>query len=643
MIKEQLENNENIKPNTKLLNQLKENFPEYFDKDNNFDIDKFKNALKSDEINITKEGYELNFLGKSYSRFQTSTETETIVSPLTAHNNKDENKNSENLYIIGDNLDALKHLLKSYSRKVKCIYIDPPYNTGSDGFVYPDNFKFDSATLSNKMGIDEEEAKRIIDMRGKSTHSAWLTFMYPRLVLSRELLSDDGVIFISIDDNEQANLKLICDEIFGEENFISNIIWRKKTGASDAKEISSITESIITYTKLKLDNSSTSTFSKNINSFDKTRYNLKDDHIELRGPYYLDTLDRGGLQYSDSMNFSIPAPDGTQLFPNGRTSFVNDGWTWKWSKEKVAWGLKNDYITIVKSKQKKNGWSVRYKNYLLCDNEGNYINRAAPHKNLITSVLNTDATQELKLLLESKVFETPKPTELIKELLSYVNDNSLTLDFFSGSATTAHAVMKLNAEDGGNRKYILVQLPEEIEESKPAFKAGYKTIDEIGRERIKRAAQKIKEETNADIDYGFKVVKLENVKENTLDRLESFDPNVLVSDDYVNDFSNEDSSGLETILTTWLNQDGYGLHAKWQDFKLVNYIAHRYSNSLYIVNEGIESSDISRLIEMIENNELNISRIVIYTYSLPFTIINELKTNIKNLRNNKTVDIIERY
>ena len=592
---------------------------------------------------LLKEGYELNFLGKSYSRFQTSTETETIVSPLTAHNNKDENKNSENLYIIGDNLDALKHLLKSYSRKVKCIYIDPPYNTGSDGFVYPDNFKFDSATLSNKMGIDEEEAKRIIDMRGKSTHSAWLTFMYPRLVLSRELLSDDGVIFISIDDNEQANLKLICDEIFGEENFISNIIWRKKTGASDAKEISSITESIITYTKLKLDNSSTSTFSKNINSFDKTRYNLKDDHIELRGPYYLDTLDRGGLQYSDSMNFSIPAPDGTQLFPNGRTSFVNDGWTWKWSKEKVAWGLKNDYITIVKSKQKKNGWSVRYKNYLLCDNEGNYINRAAPHKNLITSVLNTDATQELKLLLESKVFETPKPTELIKELLSYVNDNSLTLDFFSGSATTAHAVMKLNAEDGGNRKYILVQLPEEIEESKPAFKAGYKTIDEIGRERIKRAAQKIKEETNADIDYGFKVVKLENVKENTLDRLESFDPNVLVSDDYVNDFSNEDSSGLETILTTWLNQDGYGLHAKWEDFKLVDYIAHRYSNSLYIVNEGIESSDISRLIEMIENNELNISRIVIYTYSLPFTIINELKTNIKNLRNNKTVDIIERY
>ena len=257
---------------------------------------------------------------------------------------------------------------------------------------------------------------------------------------------------------------------------------------------------------------------------------------------------------------------------------------------------------------------------------------------------SANASDEIKSLFNEIVFDTSKPTPYINQILKICsNQDSLILDFFSGSATTAHAVMKLNAEDGGNRKYILVQLPEEIEESKPAFKAGYKTIDEIGRERIKRAAQKIKEETNADIDYGFKVVKLENVQENTLDRLESFDPNVLVSDDYVNDFSNEDSSGLETILTTLLNQDGYGLHAKCEDFKLVNYIAHRYSNSLYIVNEGVESSDISRLIEMIENNELNINRIVIYTYSLPFTIINELKTNIKNLRNNRTVDIIERY
>lgn len=652
MIKEQLENNENVKPNTKLLNLLKENFPDFFDKYNNFKIDKFKNALKSDEINITKEGYELNFLGKSYSRFQTSTETETYISPLTNHNNKDENKNSKNLYIIGDNLDALKHLLKSYSRKVKCIYIDPPYNTGSDGFVYPDNFKFDSATLSNKMGIDEEEAKRIIDMRGKSTHSAWLTFMYPRLVLARELLSDDGVIFISIDDNEHANLKLICDEIFGEENFINNFTWlnnltgRQISGIGAAKT----NEPILVYSKSK---ESASTFNIDItfakkympDAYKGFNFTIEEDNY---GKYKKgDTLynhnrkfneeTRKNLVYSiyyDEINNSFHPENSNldktnliEILPHKNNDGIHKFHAWRWSKEKVI----NEQYNLIAEKKSNGEYEIYTKNR-------NYNQTTL--KDIITNISNGD--NEISSLFETKVFEYPKSTLLLSTLLGTM-DNSLILDFFSGSATTAHAVMKLNAEDGGNRKYILVQLPEEIEESKPAFKAGYKTIDEIGRERIKRAARKIKEETNADIDYGFKVVKLENVQENTLDRLESFDPNVLVSDDYVNDFSNEDSSGLETILTTWLNQDGYGLHAKWEDFKLVNYIAHRYSNSLYIVNEGIESSDISRLIEMIENNELNISRIIIYTYSLPFTIINELKTNIKNLRNNKTVDIIERY
>lgn len=620
MIKEQLENNENIRPNTKLLNLLKENFPDYFDKDNNFMIDKFKNTLKSNEINITKEGYELNFLGKSFARFQTSIETETIISPLTDHNNKDENKNSENLYITGDNLDALKHLLKSYSRKVKCIYIDPPYNTGSDGFVYPDNFKFDCATLSNKMGIDEEEAERIIDMRGKSTHSAWLTFMYPRLVLARELLSDDGVIFISIDDNEQANLKLICDEIFGEENFIKDLIVNTSEGGGNSKYVVNGHETVLVY-------------SKNILNFDnlKRPKDIRGKKIIIDGELYWIQEDSireqfgkyGNLHYEDLLE------------KKGREY-----------KEKIDNGIKNnEYILVPKSY----GKTIIGKLRKISDDYSKF--HSILNLGSINKHLTADGIRNIEDLFNtskgSSPFETPKPIELLERLTRSVtfkgNDNDIILDFFSGSATTAHAVMKLNAEDGGNRKYILVQIPEEIEESKPAFKAGYKTIDEIGRERIKRAAKKIKEDTNADIDYGFKVVKLENVQENTLDRLESFDPNVLVSDDYVNDFSNEDSSGLETILTTWLNQDGYELHAKWEDFKLVNYIAHRYSNSLYIVNEGIESSDISRLIEMIENNELNISRIVIYTYSLPFTMINELKTNIKNLRNNKTADIIERY
>ena len=642
MIKEQLENNENVKPNTKLLNQLKKNFPDFFDKDNNFKIDKFKNALKSDEINITKEGYELNFLGKSYARFQTSTETETIISPLTDHNNKDENKNSENLYIIGDNLDALKHLLKSYSRKVKCIYIDPPYNTGSDGFVYPDNFKFDSTTLSNKMGIDEEEAERIIDMRGKSTHSAWLTFIYPRLVLARELLSDDGVIFISIDDNEHANLKLICDEIFGEENMegVNHLIV--KTEGRRYGSFAKSHESFLVYSK-NIDFSALNEISipgKNFDFNDELGgFNIQDlrnqnartfnssNRPNLRYPFYINPDEESS---NDFLTVSLEKSNlyNQEVFPITTNNIES---VWRWGKIKS-----NNEIYNLCARKSNEGYRIFQKKRKLTETPKTiWIDK---------NFLSNKGTKEVSDILGSSIFDFPKPLEFLYKILEIgTMNNSLILDFFSGSATTAHAVMKLNAEDGGNRKYILVQLPEEIEESKPAFKAGYKTIDEIGRERIKRAAQKIKEETNADIDYGFKVVKLESVQENTLDRLESFDPNVLVSDDYVNDFSNEDSSGLETILTTWVNQDGYGLHAKWEDFKLVNYIAHRYSNSLYIVNEGIESSDISRLIEMIENNELNISRIAIYTYSLPFTIINELKTNIKNLRNNKTVDIIERY
>ena len=642
MIKKQIENNENVKPNTKLLNQLKENLPNFFDKDNNFMLDKFKNALKSDEINITKEGYELNFLGKNYARFQTSTETETITSPLTNHNNEDENKNSENLYIIGDNLDALKHLLKSYSRKVKCIYIDPPYNTGSDGFVYPDSFQFDSATLSNKMGIDEDEAERIIDMRGKSTHSAWLTFMYPRLVLARELLSDDGVIFISIDDNELANLKLICDEIFGEENMegVNHLIV--KTEGRRYGSFAKSHESFLVYSK-NIDFSALNEISipgKNFDFNDELGgFNIQDlrnqnarafnssNRPNLRYPFYINPDEETS---SDFLTVSLEKSNlyNQEVFPITTNNIES---VWRWGKIKS-----NNEIYNLCARKSSEGYRIFQKKRKLTETPKTiWIDK---------NFLSNKGTKEVSDILGSSIFDFPKPLEFLYKILEIgTMNNSLILDFFSGSATTAHAVMKLNAEDGGNRKYILVQLPEEIEESKPAFKAGYKTIDEIGRERIKRAAQKIKEETNADIDYGFKVVKLENVQENTLERLESFDPNVLVSDDYVNDFSNEDSSGLETILTTWVNQDGYGLHAKWEDFKLVNYIAHRYSNSLYIVNEGIESSDISRLIEMIENNELNISRIVIYTYSLPFTIINELKTNIKNLRNNKTVDIIERY
>ena len=233
MLKDIIKANENIKPNSREIEKLKIDFPQFFDRDGEFLIDRFEEILKQSDIALSKEGYELKFLGKSYARYLSSTKTETFIAPHVEENAKEENKDSENLYIIGDNLDVLKHLLGSYAGKIKCIYIDPPYNTGSDGFVYPDNFSFDAKKLADTIGIEEEEAERIINLKGKSSHSAWLTFMYPRLILARELLSDDGAIFISIDDNEQANLKLVCDEVFGEENFVDTLVWKGKGGGQD--------------------------------------------------------------------------------------------------------------------------------------------------------------------------------------------------------------------------------------------------------------------------------------------------------------------------------------------------------------------------------------------------------------------------
>lgn len=257
-----------------------------------------------------------------------------------------------------------------------------------------------------------------------------------------------------------------------------------------------------------------------------------------------------------------------------------------------------------------------------------------------------DASKKLKDLFDDKmVFDYPKPVDLIKQAISlYTNNDDVSLDFFSGSATTAHAVMQLNAADGGNRKYILVQLPEQIKEDKPAYKAGYRTIDEIGRERIRRAAKKIKEETNADIDYGFKTYYLNELKEDVLTDLLSFDDNPkLVLDDTVGIFDTAKAKGKDAILTTYLALDGYGLSAKTEEYKLSSYTADKIEGSLYIIEQGLQSEDVMELIRRIENLELDITRVVIYTSSISFNVLHELKKNLANLRNNKRVELIERY
>src|SRR5690606_27222825 len=315
-------------------------------------------------------GYGLNFVGRNFARAKYAQKTEKELRlNTTLSKNID---TTENLVLKGDNLDSLKILKNHYSGKIKCIYIDPPYNTEKDEFVYPDRFDKEEAEVLGLANLSESDFARMdFSFKTKKSHNGWLAFMYPRLLLARDLLSKDGVIFISIDDNEQANLKLLCDEIYGEENFISKFDWRKKTGANDAKDIAVVTESILLYAKNKSYTIEKDIWARDESSINQKRYRLSDEFVEERGKYYLDTLDRGGLQYSDSMNFGIEAPDGGIIFPNGRSEFKNDGWIWKWGKDKVKWGIENKFLEFVKSdKSTGSEYTIKYKVYKKVDNEG---------------------------------------------------------------------------------------------------------------------------------------------------------------------------------------------------------------------------------------------------------------------------------
>ncbi|HHV17938.1 MAG TPA: site-specific DNA-methyltransferase [Thermoanaerobacterales bacterium] len=495
------------------------------------DFELLQQELSNEIVDGIKERYQLTWSGKREAIVMANTPTNKTLRPV-----KEDSLNwetTQNLYIEGDNLEVLKLLQESYLNKIKFIYIDPPYNTGND-FIYKDKFTLDKDEYVQKSGQIDQEGNRlfqITEYHGRY-HSDWLTMIYPRLKLARNLLSEDGVILISIDDNEVHNMRRICDEIFGERNFVANFIWRKSKGSgNDSKYVMVETEYILLYAK-NLENVK---FNNQIVDVDSGKYKHKDEYFEERGGYNLEKLDRGSKGYIESLDFGIKAPDGTLVFPNNRKEQFNDGWRWMWSKSKVQWGIKNGYIVVKRGRE--NQWNVYCKNYAKVDNEGNPIVRKKLYRNHIgfeENILNIQANYEMKRLFENAYFSYPKPTTLLKHLINmFYLDDEIILDFFAGSATTAHAVMELNAEAGGSRRYIMVQLPEPCDEKSEAYKAGYETIAEIGKERIRRAGKKIKEEIGAEIDYGFRVYKMDssNMKDvyyrpdeldqNLLDKLES--------------------------------------------------------------------------------------------------------------------------
>ena len=485
------ENKEN-----KLLHFLKEHYPSVI-KDNEIDLNELK-AIAGLPIDEKVNGYGLNFVGRNFARAKYAQKT---AKELKLNKNLSKNiDTTQNLVLKGDNLDSLKILKSYYTGKIKCIYIDPPYNTEKDEFVYPDKFDKEEAEVLGLVNLSEDDFARMeFSFKTKKSHNGWLSFMYPRLLLARDLLRDDGVIFISIDDNEQANLKLLCDDVFGEENFIANLIWANKEGggSSDSNHFRIKHEYILCYSKKK---EYIQILGADITNRD--RYKDVDEHNTTRGPYYLQKLGMGSIQYSETLDYPITVPDNTVVYPKDNNSGKKA--CWRWSEEKLKWGIENGFVVI--KKDKKAVWTIYTKQYLNCDNEGNLIDRTQRPFGIIDTFSSTQASKLLNNLGLVNIFGYSKPFELISYLIERLvnqRNSDIILDFFAGSGTTGHAVMQLNAEDGGNRKFILCQIDEPIKKDKPAYQFCVENnlppvISSITIERLKRAGEKICKEFEAE-------------------------------------------------------------------------------------------------------------------------------------------------
>ena len=623
MIKDIMNHNADAAAGLKELEVLRKYFPQCFHSNGEFDIEAFKAALPGGTT-ITDETCGFNWLGKNYARMLTNMDTTTLIHPDEEHNAKPENKDSQNVYISGDNLDALQHLVKSYSGKVKVIYIDPPYNKGDDDFVYNDKFNFTAEDLAKRLDVSPERAERILSMtrRGSASHAAWLTFMLPRLSFARDLLTDDGVIFISIDDNEQANLKRLCDEVFGEECFVAQFIWEKRLNRENRRETSVRHDYILCY-------------SKNYYDDEIKRINQLPMSGKALASYSNPDNDPRGLWKSDPAHaqagHGVESQFYTVVAPNGKKHKLPSGRCWIYNEETMKKAIKDNRIWFG---QDGNG-VPRVKTYLNAKKRG-----LTPETMIFAKEGSTNekAKNDLKELFDGiAVFETPKPVELIRHLLKMAFKEGLAVDFFGGSSSTAHAVMEMSI-DGSNMHYILVQLPEPYKPDSEAFKAGYKTIDEVGMERIKRAAKKIKAENPLFAgDLGFKHYTLEEPKEDALMLMEQFDPSKdIISPLEVNDF------GLEAVLRTWLVADGYGLTEDAEEVMLGNYKAYWKDDHIYMINpdHDFNESSIAALMDKYNGEPFSPHNIVIFGYSFGFTHREELQKNLRTLKDgNKTLTV----
>lgn len=483
----------------------------------NFDL--LRQMLSGDVIE-GDEAYEFTWVGKKAAIVEENKPIRKTLRPC-----KEESVNwesTENLYIEGDNLEVLKLLQESYLGKVKMIYIDPPYNTGHD-FVYPDSFVMDNEDYSEGIGYRDENGNVNYSRENSVTsgkyHSDWCSMIFSRLLLARNLLSDDGLIFISINEIEQANLEKICNEVLGSENHVTTFVWKNKYGpGAFTKGVASLHEFILCYGK-----NYPSNVEATLSDEEMSKYKMTDDKFDIRGGYITQPL--ATRSKDDRPNLVYP------LIHNGKEIWPNKQWIWE--KKRLYDAYDRGEVVV---NEKNGNYSVRFKQYL--KDEHGVVRKGKP-LSLLTFCFNQDGTKEMEELLGRGVFDFPKPTELIKYFLSLrINEKEdedfIVLDFFSGSASTADALMQLNAEDGGKRKFVMVQVAEKCPNGSVADKQGYQTIPEIGKERIRRAAKKITEEhPDAKFDGGFRVLKLDDTnmkdvyyapadyEQNVLDLLES--------------------------------------------------------------------------------------------------------------------------
>jgi adenine-specific DNA-methyltransferase len=485
-------------------------------------------------IRVEEDGYEMRWVGKREAYHTAFVPPQKILQPLPSESQDWDS--TGNLLIKGDNLDALRLLRQSYFGKVKLIYIDPPYNTQSDAFVYRDDFTVKQNEVLTQLGYSSDNIDYIKNIYGARTHSGWLSFIYPRLLLAKDLLREDGVIFISIDDNEQAQLKLLCDEVFGQDNFVSELVWQKKTGAgAKSKGFIGLHEYVLCYAKnLSINWDVVAPLTEKT----KAMYNKRDEHFETLGPYATWPLDTTSMDERTNLRYPI-FHKGHEIWPKKQ---------WLWSKERTE-QAQNENKLVFNYNEKNDSWSVRFKGYLLVDGGDE---KSGKPTTVLIGPYTQQGTKDFEEYFDREIFPFPKPINFVKKLIDIdiegveVDGDDIYLDFFAGSGTTAEAIMRLNTEDGGKRQFILIQAPQHIDPKKQkeahtfvsdTLGKSEATIFEITAERIRRAGAKLKAE-HPELDTGFRVFALAD------------DPDALILQKPLADATQEDLATLQVTIAT---------------------------------------------------------------------------------------------